>query len=778
VRRHARIALSALLLLALRPTAPLAAQTPAERASVDAFRDTLGAQSDPEVVRRLVEREKSYRPATGDKEVQRLRLGWALTRYGQLTDSAPPMIDGLLQFYEASVRRRQWPYAWFGLGATKLALDDIHAREIRSEHQPAGSGWRWGAANAFLSSVQADTNYITAAVQLGLTVMRTPNWLNIQPVVVAMSRAARSGRAGNDVWLVLGRLQRQIDSNAAALRSFDTYLGLEGADRSMAQLERARTLFALGEGREGEAAYLAGAADPSPDARALYRKDASWIADSAELATIDSASGASLPAVLGNFWRERETRSGRAAGSRIAEHYRRWNFAERRYRMPDALTRQWDFGQVFRSAQSEVDDRGVIFIRHGEPDDRATLMADNVPPNESWVYHRPTGDLVLHFVQSISSSGWRLVEGLTQIGAPPCLMPALLDSRAPLDPGYQVLADLARQDSIKIQSAAKNGNQQAVEFLQACIPGNMSTGQAFAAVVGIGSSGVSTSFFGTQRETRERLVSHQAIVSSTTTDSDPLRYRAPLDPIFQVYGVGGRSPGAGQLLLVWALRGENHPHADTIPGMTGVGYQVRIRVNVTDSLGHLVLGVDSIQRKRAAAPIPDGAILPGKMMLAVPAGTYRVMMSISDLSEDKGAARVVGGIPVPAFTGPMEMSDLVLGLEGQPIFWDRGGSRFALNPRNAWTTAEAIEIGFELGGIAPGTAYKARLSIADIGADSTTPPKASVEFENQASGGREFVSQSLGLRTLRPGRYLLTATVQVGDQVLRREKRITVVQAR
>ncbi|HTK56084.1 MAG TPA: GWxTD domain-containing protein [Gemmatimonadales bacterium] len=776
VRSLAAIALA--VSLAHWPTGPLAAQTPAERANVDAFRDSLGALADPGVVAQLVAREKTARPATGDKEIQRLRLGWALTRYGQLTDSAPPMVEALLQFYEASVRRRQWPYAHFGLGATKLALDAIGAREIRSEHQPAGSGWRFGAASAFLASVQADTNYVTAAVELGLTVMRTPGWVNVQPVVVAMSRAARSGRAGNGVWLVLGRLERLIDSNAAALRAFDTYAGLEGVDQSMAQLERARTLFALGQNREGETAYLTGAANPSPDARALYRKDAAWIADSAELAEIDAASGTDLPAVLGRFWRDRETRSGRAAGSRLAEHYRRWNLAERRYKLPDALKRQWDFGQVFRSSQSEVDDRGVIFIRHGEPDDRATLMADNVSPNESWVYHRPTGDLVLHFVQSISSSGWRLIEGLTQIGAPPCLMPALLDSRAPLDPNYQVLADLARADSVKIASAAKNGNNQAREFLQACVPGNLSAGQAFAAVVGISSSGVSTSFFGTQRETQERLASHRSIVASTTTDSDPLRYRDPLNPILQVYGVGGRQPGAGQLLVVWALKGEDHPLADTVPGVQGVVYSVRLRATVTDTAGKLMLAVDSVYRKRSNVILPDGSLLPGKMMLSVPAGAYRILLSVADTQGRKGAARVAGGIPVPAFTGPMEMSDLVLGLEGQPIFWDRGGSRFPLNPRNAWTTAEAMEIGFELGGVAPGTPYKVRLGVADIGADSTTPPKASVEFENQASGGREFVSQSLVLRTLRPGRYLLTATVMIGDTVLRREKRITVVQAR
>lgn len=57
-------------------------------------------------------------------------------------------------------------------------------------------------------------------------------------------------------------------------------------------------------------------------------------------------------------------------------------------------------------------------------------------------------------------------------------------------------------------------------------------------------------------------------------------------------------------------------------------------------------------------------------------------------------------------------------------------------------------------------------------------PKASVEFEAQASGVREMVSQSLDLRGVRPGRYLLTGTITAGDQVGRRERRITVAASR
>lgn len=771
---HLRALLLSVLVGSTASTSLLLAQDPVDRAAIDAFRDSLGALHDPAAVLPIVQREKEARPA-GDNQLQRLRYGWALNRLGELSDSAPPLIDALLQFYEAGVRRSKWPYAPFGLGATKLALDDIGAGEVRSAHQVAGAGWRFGAADAFLTAVQRDTNYITAAVELGLTVMRTPTWIRLDPVVTALSRAARSGRAGNDIWLVLGRLERQVDSQQAALRAFDAYVSLPGADVSMGQLERARTLFALGQPREGEQAYYLGAQDASAEARAMYRKDLGWIADSAELVTFDSTASDRLGGFLGRFWRDRETVSGRAPGSRIAEHYRRWGIAERRYKLQPVFHQQWDFGAVYRTAQTEVDDRGVVFIRHGEPDDRASFAADGVPPNESWVYHRPGQDLILHFSQSLTSSGWRLIDGLGQLGSSPCQVPALLDSRAALDPMYQRMADAARGDSLNLAMAARSGDRQAVRFFEACIPGRLSRAQTVAAVIAAGASGASLHYFDTHSQDEERLAARRNILASTTTDSDPLRFRTQIQPIVQAYGVGGPRPGVGRLLIVWDIRGADHPRADTIPGVSGVVYSVRIRANVTDSTGKLVVGVDSVKRYHVGAGLlPENAHLNQLLSVDVPAGTYRIQLSVADTIGDKGALRVLGGIPVPAFTGPPEMSDLVLGLEGSTLLWNRGGTPFPLNPRNIWTTRESMEVGFELAGLPAGTSYKVRIGIADLGADSTRPAKASVEFENQASGARELIAQSLGLGALKPGRYLLTATVTSPAGVLRRERRITI----
>ena len=63
-------------------------------------------------------------------------------------------------------------------------------------------------------------------------------------------------------------------------------------------------------------------------------------------------------------------------------------------------------------------------------------------------------------------------------------------------------------------------------------------------------------------------------------------------------------------------------------------------------------------------------------------------------------------------------------MEGSGTVWNRGaGSTFPLNARNAWTPAEAMEVGFEMEGLAPGQPYKVKIAI-DINDDNTDEPSS------------------------------------------------------
>lgn len=107
------------------------------------------------------------------------------------------------------------------------------------------------------------------------------------------------------------------------------------------------------------------------------------------------------------------------ANPRLTEHYRRMLFAEKNFRYdgfrtwfnnPDKLS-YLSFPLVYR-LNEKFNDKGLVFIRQGEPDDRATSLGADVKPNESWLYHATEthGKMMFHFVVDENATGnnWRL----------------------------------------------------------------------------------------------------------------------------------------------------------------------------------------------------------------------------------------------------------------------------------------------------------------------------------------------------------------------------------
>ena len=112
------------------------------------------------------------------------------------------------------------------------------------------------------------------------------------------------------------------------------------------------------------------------------------------LREFDQPAGARRVAYLRQFWTDRDRAELRADGERLREHYRRLFYARKNFQLT-ALNRHYDIVERYRSGSRDFDDRGVIYIRHGEPTSRATYAAPGLEPNESWRYSRPDGDLHL-----------------------------------------------------------------------------------------------------------------------------------------------------------------------------------------------------------------------------------------------------------------------------------------------------------------------------------------------------------------------------------------------
>ena len=77
--------------------------------------------------------------------------------------------------------------------------------------------------------------------------------------------------------------------------------------------------------------------------------------------------------------------------------------------------RQYRIEERYRSFNRDYDDRGLIYIRHGEPTDRVSITHPDLPHNQTWKYARPEGDLIFHFVAREDVQDFKLVESVYDI---------------------------------------------------------------------------------------------------------------------------------------------------------------------------------------------------------------------------------------------------------------------------------------------------------------------------------------------------------------------------
>jgi hypothetical protein len=177
----------------------------------------------------------------------------------------------------------------------------------------------------------------------------------------------------------------------------------------------ARMQLRAGQSREGLATYLRGAVRANTVAdRELYAADLGWIATRTELAVWRNSASAPRTEFLRAFWTSRGAASGVAAGERLAEHVRRLEVAAQRYpispkrgRPPmmrvstDPSVSEWPTTRQLRDfvpSQGELDDRAVIFIRHGEPAERTVSARAGI---ESWTYERDGESVTVHFAETL-----------------------------------------------------------------------------------------------------------------------------------------------------------------------------------------------------------------------------------------------------------------------------------------------------------------------------------------------------------------------------------------
>jgi GWxTD domain-containing protein len=705
------------------------AQVPGDRAELEQFRDSLAATSDSSGLLTLEKRLIAATKADRNNGLLHLKLGFLSLRLGDLGGHSH-YDDAASEFQWAIDLQPSWPYAWYGMGLAEYGVGDSQVSFVTGLKTMLGKDALTRSAVAFAKSAEVDPAFVNGLVDLANTALRQRVNIKLGVALEALRRASHTS-AGTDpqVLLARGRVEREVGDGDSALAAFKGFLE-QGSNRSLGQLEMARTLFLLGR-FDGVAAYYEGAASDDSATVAGYRADLATIASDSVLREFDQQRGPRRAQYLKRFWGERDHIELRAEGERLREHYRRLFYARKNFQLA-SKNRHYDIVERYRSGSPDFDDRGVIYLRHGEPSSRATYAAPGLEPNESWRYARPEGDLIFHFIAREDVQDFKLVESLFDV--------------------------LGFSDAVRLQGQPNGADNAMAEQLMLS---RERLSPIYQRLQGVGR--VSTGRY----QSEERRVGQQSIALGTTSDSYELRFPQELKAHSEVLAVGRDSAGP-EVQIAYAIAGSS---LEPVTVTRGYLYSVRVRFVATDAVGHVVSSLDTTRHFVAPAPVPPNEHLVGRVGATVSPGILQYRLAIQQ-GEGSGITLPRDSVRVgPVIPPSLSLSDLVLGSRTANLSWRRSPEdTVLLNPLRTYRRSDEMELYYELDGLRP-IPYTIELEVRKKGSGGGLFKKIfggggaalRLKFDEQATTPSAATHRTLQLSRLKPGNYVLVLLVTDAD---------------
>jgi GWxTD domain-containing protein len=718
-----------LAVLALIPGA-IHAQAPPARTDLERFRDSLASAADSNSLlvleKHLIDSAKTNR----SDGVLHLKLGFLSLRLGDLGGHSH-YDDAASEFQWAIDLQPSWPYAWYGMGLAEYGVGDSQISFVTGLKTMLGKDALTRSAVAFAKSAEVDPSFARGLIDLANTALRQRVNIKLNVALDALRRAAKtSAESDPEVLLARGRVEREVGDGDSALAAFNGYMQY-GPNRSLGLLEVARTDFLMGR-FDGVAPYFEGAASDDSTTVAGYRSDLATIASDTVLREFDQQRGQRRAEFLRRFWTQRDRAELRADGERLREHYRRLFYARKNFQLT-SNNRHYDIVERYRSGSRDFDDRGVIYIRHGEPTSRASYAAPGLEPNESWRYSRPDGDLIFHFIAREDVQDFKLVESLFDV--------------------------LGFSDAVQLQGQANGAADNAMA--EQLMLSREQLSPIYRRLQGAGR--MSTGRY----QTQERRVGQESIAVGTTSDSYELHFPQELKAHSEVLAVGRDSAGP-EVQIAYAIAGSS---LDPVPVTRGFLYSVRLRFAAMNRQGQVVASLDTTRHFVAPEPVPPNEHLVGRVETTVPPGALHYRMAIQQ-GEVAGVTLPTDSVRVgPPTPAGLSLSDLVLGSRSANLTWKPAPDDTVLfNPLRTYRRSDEMELYYEIEGLKP-TPYTVELTVKKKGAGGGLFHKIfggggaaiRLRFQEQATTSRITTHRNLQLSRLKPGNYVLDLVVVDAD---------------
>lgn len=724
------------------PRSSALAQAADQRVVIETLRDSLSQLVDSVSLRALELRLIGDARQRRNDGLLHLRLGFIALRLGELA-GRQHYEDAGSEFQWVTELHPRWPYGWLGLGLAELGVGDSEVALVQGLQSMLGKDALVRSANAFARSAEVDPEFVAGLVELTNTSLRQRINARLDVALAALRRAGQTQAARNpDVLLARGRIEREVGSLDSAMAAIDTLVAIRPR-AGEAHLQLARIRFAMGR-IDGTVPWFRGAASADAATVAAYRADLVMVMPDSTMRAFEVATMGERVALLRRFWETRDRDELHGSGERLREHYHRLDHARHNFRLVSA-NRQFDIAERYRSGQSEFDDRGVIYVRHGAPDARSSFAAPGMEANETWRYRRDGEPLLFHFVARQDVQDYRLVESL-----------------------FDVLGFAA---TVRLRDGGDSINRS--QQVEALLRSRENIHPVYSRLLAAGRGG------GAQIQTEERSVGRRSIALGTRADSWRLQFDDPLAARVEIAAVGADANGPS-VQVAFAVPGSS---LRAVHAPQGVVYPVRMRATVLALDGRTVAAIDTLRTFVTRSEIPAREHLLGRVALRVPPGTYTIRVALE--SNRAGMVTARDTIRVASPDGPaIGLSDLAIGTRAVNLPWRTVGSDTAwANPLGLFRREQGLELYYELAGLAAGTPYRTDISVRRPKGGSVFRRVlggggAAIKFgfDGIHPGGLEAVRREVNLAELKPGTYFIEVVVSTRDgRTAVRQRALTVV---
>ncbi|MGQ0560334.1 MAG: hypothetical protein ACT443_00505 [Gemmatimonadota bacterium] len=745
------------ILIALLLTLSAVPAGQAQGLDLDELNDRLASEKDIQSLRR---REFSLARASATSTDALLERGMVFIRLQQLTGNSDDAKRARNIFERAAQKLPEDPRPLYGLGLARIGgpgvripsplgvLDKIVIAQSIAEivkRDPISL-----AKADFKKALALDPNFVSAAVELAHISLDSRDKENMEAAAVALRRMVAAQHGGTRAAVALSELEEALGNVDAAASAAAVATSISAGTTSSASAEHARGVALLRQPdriQDGARAYFSGVERLSEETAPTYYDAVVAIASEREKGAWASADLEGRKQWLERFWGVRAASAGITVAERMAEHFKRLAAAHDKYRRESkrgAAPGGSLVVQTYKSDMLPFDDRGVIYVRHGAPDEIVRTSDIDLRPNETWVYRRNEKNVLYNFVVLREASDFRLVEDVLAAldpstrGVPTEAAVKLLRDRQAYEPRYAAVAQ-----RFESYDRASRGFANAMAASETMQDANTASTRLSA-------------------ELREQAL------AALNSDSDVPDFKGDLPFWYDLYAFKGRA-GLTDVTAAAAIPGTS---LFSQPMGTQFIYSIQASLIFVDTATSEITRKDSVFTYLSSRVLGEHEHLRLTIDMTVPhskAGLHRIVLRDR---VNPGAGQLYGGpSDIRNFSGEsLMMSDIVLA-ESEDGGWRRGDARLALVPPRQFEEKKPLKLFYELYNLPANAAYRTEISMAPVagvtgfgrirklfgGSDGTIQ----LQFEGGAPPDTEGTIQELKQVSaeVKPGKYKVVVRV-------------------